>query len=52
MREHGARWLTAFFDYMQTKPDIIVSGFRKAGIVAALESSLTEHSLSGTSTDI
>jgi len=29
----GAKWMVGFYDYMQTKPEIVVNGFRGAGIL-------------------
>ena len=37
MRELGARWVFCFFDYVWSHPELIVSGFKEAGIVEAIE---------------
>ena len=36
MKELGAQWLNAFYSHMQSHSDIIVNGFRNAGIVEAI----------------
>ena len=30
----GAKWMVNFYNYMQTKPDIVQNGFREAGILS------------------
>ena len=37
IRELGARWLVGFFDHVQSHPELIVNGFKGAGIVEAME---------------
>ena len=32
VKELSAQWLAGFFDHMQNKPEIVVNGFKKAGI--------------------
>lgn len=32
MKPLGAKWLTKLYDYMKTKPEIVIYGFREAGI--------------------
>ena len=32
----GAKWLMELYDYLKAKPEIIINGFRGAGIVACL----------------
>ena len=33
MKPLGARWLMELYDYLQLRPEIIVNGFRGAGIL-------------------
>jgi hypothetical protein len=42
MKELGAKWLTALYDNFKGRPELITNGFKKAGIVDALEAG--EHS--------
>ena len=37
MKELGAQWLLAFYDYICIHPELVVNGFKEAGIVQALE---------------
>ena len=37
MRELGAQWLVAFFDHVRSHPELVVNGFKEAGIVDAIE---------------
>lgn len=36
MKSLGAKWLTKLYDYMKTKPEIVIYGFREAGISSVL----------------
>ena len=40
LKEHSCKWLVSAYDYIRSHPDIIVNGFRKAGIIDALENEL------------
>ena len=40
LKEHSCKWLVSAYDYIRSYPDIIVNGFRKAGIIDALENEL------------
>ena len=40
IKEHSCKWLVSAYDHIQSHPDIIVNGFRKAGIINALEKEL------------
>ena len=42
MKELGAQWPNAFYSHMQSHSDIIVNGFRNAGIVEAIEKDTVE----------
>ena len=33
----SAQWLTALYDSFRGRPDLILNGFKEAGIIAALE---------------
>ena len=33
MKPLGAKWITKMYDYLRGKPDIIVNGFKEAGII-------------------
>ena len=37
MKELSAQWLTALYDKLRGRPELISNGFKEAGIVAALE---------------
>ena len=37
MKELRAKWLVAFNDYISIHPELVVNGFKEAGIVHALE---------------
>ena len=30
----GAKWMVNFYNYIQTKPDVVQNGFREAGILS------------------
>lgn len=30
----GAKWIVNFYNYIQTKPDVVQNGFREAGILS------------------
>ena len=36
MRELSAKWMTDFLDYVNSNKDIVINGFKNAGIVDAL----------------
>ena len=36
MKHVGAQWLVEAFDYIQDNPSIIINGFIKSGITAAV----------------
>lgn len=35
MKPLGVRWIVSLFEYMKSKPELIVNGFRESGILAA-----------------
>ena len=37
LKELGAKWLVAFYDYICSHPDLVVNGFKEAGILDLLE---------------
>jgi hypothetical protein len=37
IKELSAQWLLGFYDYMASRKEIVVNGFKEAGILAALE---------------
>ena len=37
MRELSSRWSISAYDHIQSNPDIVKNGFKKAGITEALE---------------
>ena len=37
IRELCSQWLSGFYNYLQSRSEIVVNGFRKAGIISALE---------------
>ena len=37
MKELGAKWLVGFYDHVRSNPNLIVNGFKEAGILEALE---------------
>ena len=37
MKELGAKWMVAFYDYVSSHPDLVVNGFKEAGIMHAPE---------------
>ena len=37
MKEFGAKWLVGFYDHVRSNPNLIVNGFKEAGILEALE---------------
>ena len=52
MKELGAQWLVAFYDYVCCHPDLIVNGFKEAGIADTLENGVaTLPSHEGTPSD-
>ena len=32
MKPHGAKWLVELYEYLRSKPDIVINGFRETGI--------------------
>ena len=36
VKEISAKWIVSAYDYLKSKPDIIINGFKKAGIVGAI----------------
>ena len=42
MKELSSRWFTSAYDHIQSNPDIVKNGFKKAGITEALETGLPE----------
>ena len=37
MKELGVHWLTSVFDYLSSHPEIIINGFKEAGIIQTLQ---------------
>ena len=37
IKELSAQWLLGFYDYMASRKEIVVNGFKEAGILAALD---------------
>lgn len=44
MKELGAQWLVAFYDHVCCHPDLVVNGFKEAGITDALENGIVTPS--------
>ena len=42
MKELSSRWFISAYDHIQSNPDIVKNGFKKAGITEALETGLPE----------
>ena len=42
MKELSSRWFISAYDHIQSNPDIVKNGFKKAGITKALETGLPE----------
>ena len=42
MKELNSRWFISAYDHIQSNPDIVKNGFKKAGITEALEKGLPE----------
>ena len=42
MKELGSQWFISAYDHIQSNPDIVMKGFKKAGITEALEKGLPE----------
>ena len=40
IKEHSCKWLVSAYDHIRSHPDIIVNGFKKAGIIDALGNKL------------
>ena len=40
IKEHSCKWLVSAYDHIRSHPDIILNGFRKAGIINVLEKEL------------
>ena len=38
MKPHGAKWLVELHEYLRSKPDIIINGFRETGILDCVDS--------------
>ena len=38
MKPHGAKWLLELHEYLRSKPDIIINGFRATGILDCVDS--------------
>ena len=36
MKEFGAKWLVAFYNYISTHPELVKNGFKEARIIEAL----------------
>ena len=32
-----AKWIVKFYDYLKSKPDIVINGWRKSGIIEKLD---------------
>ena len=47
MKELGAKWLVAFYDYTSIHPELVINGFKDAGIVHALENGMVGPPQSG-----
>ena len=47
MKELGAKWLVAFYDYTSIHPELVINGFKEAGIVHALEIGMVGSPQSG-----
>ena len=43
MKELGVKWLTALYDYLRGRPEILVNGFKEGGIVEALQQPCEEE---------
>ena len=43
MKELRAMWLVAFYDHVCSHPDLVVIGFKEAGIVDALENGVVPY---------
>ena len=37
VKEKSAQWLVGFSDYLKSNPDIVVNGFKAAGIIDSIE---------------
>ena len=37
MRELGAQWLVGFYDHVRSHPELVINGFKEAGILNAIE---------------
>ena len=42
MKELSSRWFISAYDHIQSSPDIVKNGFKKAGITEALKKGLPE----------
>ena len=38
MKPIGAKWMMDLYDYIKSKPELVINGFRNVGIVDIIES--------------